>query len=135
SLSEELATDVSKLTGGLGADLVLESAGGATFRASLAATKRVTGRVVVYGLAGGEAAISNWELVYKHPLQLIGLNIGALIGAAPQLFGQLMAELSALIVAGVIKPTRSTDYDLADGAAVLATLASRTTVGKLALIP
>ncbi|HYP74690.1 MAG TPA: zinc-binding dehydrogenase [Polyangiaceae bacterium] len=135
SLSEELATDVSKLTGGLGADLVLESAGGATFRASLAATKRVTGRIVVYGLAGGEAAISNWELVYKHPLQLIGLNIGALIGAAPQLFGQLMAELSALIVAGVIKPTRSTDYDLADGAAVLATLASRTTVGKLALIP
>jgi hypothetical protein len=31
---------------------------------SLAATKRVTGRVVVYGLPAGEAAITNWELVY-----------------------------------------------------------------------
>ena len=49
-----------------GVDLVLESAGGATFRASLAVARRVTGRVVVYGLAGGEAAVTNWELVYRH---------------------------------------------------------------------
>jgi NADPH:quinone reductase len=37
---------------------VLESVGGATLDASLAATKRVTGRVVVFGLAGGDAAIT-----------------------------------------------------------------------------
>ena len=63
----DLAAEVLRLTGGAGADLVLESAGGATFHASLAAAKPVTGRVVVYGVAGGEAAITNWELVYTAP--------------------------------------------------------------------
>ena len=82
--------------------------GGDTFSASLAAARRVTGRVVVYGVAGGEAAITNWELVYKHQVHVIGLNIGVLIGAAPQLFGELMGELSALIAAGVLSPARPT---------------------------
>ena len=90
-----------RLTGGAGADVVLESAGGATFDASLAAAKRVTGRVVVYGVAGGEAPVTNWELVYKHQVHVIGLNIGVLIQAAPQIFGEVMRELSALIAAGV----------------------------------
>jgi NADPH2:quinone reductase len=58
SRGANLAAEVLQLTDGTGADLVLESAGGATFNASLAAAKRVTGRVVVYGVAGGEAAIT-----------------------------------------------------------------------------
>jgi NADPH2:quinone reductase len=130
-----LAAQVLRLTGGAGADLVLESAGGATFQASLAAAKRVTGRVVVYGVAGGEAAITNWELVYRHQVHLIGLNIGVLIEAAPQVFGEVMGELSALITAGVVTPARPTVHDLADGPKVLAELEARATVGKLALRP
>jgi NADPH:quinone reductase len=123
------------MTGGAGADLVLESAGGATFKASLAAAKPVTGRVIVYGVAGGEAAITNWELVYKHQVHIIGLNVGALIRSTPQIFGALMGEMSALIAAGVLTPTRPTAYDLADGPKVLADLEARATVGKLALLP
>jgi NADPH2:quinone reductase len=131
----DLAAEVLRLTGGSGADLVLESAGGATFGASLAAAKRVTGRVVVYGVAGGEAAITNWELVYKHQVHIIGLNIGVLIQAAPQIFGELMGELFALTAAGVLTPGRPTAYELADGPKALAELESRATVGKLALLP
>jgi NADPH2:quinone reductase len=135
SRSADLATEVLRLTGGAGADLVLESVGGATFDASLAATKRVTGRVVVYGLAGGEAAISNWELVYKHQIHVIGLNIGILIQAAPHMFGQLMGELFGLLAAGVLSPRQPTTYALADGPKALAALEARATVGKLALLP
>jgi NADPH2:quinone reductase len=131
----DLATEVRRLTGGTGADVVLESAGGSTFDASLAAARRVTGRVVVYGLAGGEAAITNRELVYEHPVHLIGFNLGVLIQAAPQLFGELMGELSALVAAGVVGPGRPGTYGLADGPAALAELAARATVGKLALLP
>jgi NADPH2:quinone reductase len=131
----DLAADVLRMTGGAGADLVLESAGGATFKASLAAAKPVTGRVIVYGVAGGEAAITNWELVYKHQVHIIGLNVGALIRSTPQIFGALMGEMSALIAAGVLTPTRPTAYDLADGPKVLADLEARATVGKLALLP
>ncbi|HVQ90320.1 MAG TPA: zinc-binding dehydrogenase [Mycobacteriales bacterium] len=131
----DLGTEVRRLTGGAGADLVLESAGDTTFDASLAAAKRVTGRVVVYGLAGGEAAITNWELVYKHQVHIIGLNLGMLIQAAPQLFGELMGELFALIAAGVLTPGQPTTYELADGPKALAELEARATVGKLALLP
>jgi NADPH2:quinone reductase len=129
----DIAADVRRLTGG--ADLVLESVGGATFAASLSAAKPVTGRVVVFGLAGGEAAITNWELVYQHQVHVIGLNIGALIQAAPQVFGEVMGEMSALIAMGVLTPTPPTSYDLADGPKALAELAGRATVGKLALRP
>jgi len=131
----ELAAEVLRLTGGAGADLVLESAGGATFEASLAAAKRVTGRVVVYGSAGGEAPVTNWELIYKHQVHVIGLNMGTLVQAAPQLYGEVMGELFALIAAGVLTPGQPAMYDLADGPKALAELESRATVGKLALLP
>jgi NADPH2:quinone reductase len=135
SVDGDVAAEVLRLTDGCGADVVLESAGGATFEASLAAAKRVTGRVVVYGMAGGDASISNWDLVFKHQLHVIGLNLGALIRFAPRLFGEVMGELSALIAAGVLTPGRPTTYDLADGPKVLAELQARATIGKLALLP
>ena len=135
SRSAGLAAEVLRLTGGTGADLVLESAGGATLGASLTAARRVTGRVIVYGAAGGEAPVTNWELIYKHQVQVIGLNIGVLIQAAPQVYGEIMAELFALIAAGVLTPGQPTTYELADGPRALAELESRATVGKLALLP
>jgi NADPH2:quinone reductase len=46
-----------------------------------------------------------------------------------------MAELSALIAAGVVTPGNPTAYKLADGAKALAELESRATIGKLALLP
>jgi len=130
-----LAGEVLRLTDGAGADLVLESVGGTTFEASLAAAKRVSGRVVVFGVVGGDAAITNWELVYKHQIQLIGLNIGILIEAAPQVFGEVMGQTFGLIAAGVLDPVTPTTYTLAEGPKALADLEARATVGKLALMP
>lgn len=133
--AENLAAEVLSLTGGVGVDLALESSGGATFHASLAAVRPVTGRVVVFGLAGGEATLTNWDLVYKHQVHVIGLNIGVLSQAAPQLFGRVMGELTALIDARVVTPQRPRTYPLADGAKALMELEDRTTIGKLALVP
>jgi NADPH:quinone reductase len=135
SRGADIAAEVLRLTGGMGADLVLESAGGDSFGASLAAAKRVTGRVVVYGLAGGDASITNWDLVYQHQVHVIGLNLGVLIQAAPQVFGEVMGELSGLVAAGVLTPGQPTAYDLADGPRALAELEARATIGKLALLP
>ncbi|CAN5920069.1 hypothetical protein BH11MYX3_BH11MYX3_34410 [soil metagenome] len=86
-------------------------------------------------MAGGTATISNWDLVYKHQIQIIGFNLGVLIQTAPQIFGENMGELGALIAAGVVTPARPTTYALADGPQALVDLEDRTTVGKLALIP
>jgi len=135
SRGADMQAEVQRLTDGEGVDLVLESVGGATFEASLAAAKRVTGRVVVYGLAGGEATINNWDLVYKNQVHVIGLNIGILIQSAPQIFGEVMGEMFGLISAGVLGPGQPTVYGLAQGAKALAELEARATVGKLALVP
>ncbi|MFB8275107.1 NADPH:quinone oxidoreductase family protein [Nocardia colli] len=135
SRGADLAAEVLELTDGVGVDVVLESVGGATFDTSLAVAKRVTGRVIVSGLAEGEASVTNWDLVYKHQIHLIGLNIGVLIQRTPQLFGELMGELFGLIAAGVLTPGQPTTYALADGPKALAELENRATVGKLALLP
>ncbi|MFG1922245.1 zinc-binding dehydrogenase [Cryptosporangium sp. NPDC048952] len=130
----DLPGAVRDLTGGHGADLVLESGGGPSFAAALAAARRVTGRVVVFGLPGGTASLTNEHLVYVDQVQVMGLNIGVLAQAAPQVFGEVMGELAALLAAGVLTPTDPTPYALADGAQALADLEARTTIGKLALV-
>ncbi|HEY3563259.1 MAG TPA: zinc-binding dehydrogenase [Kribbella sp.] len=130
SRSPTLTTDILDLTAG--ADLSLESTDLAT---SLEVTKPVTGRVVVYGLAASASPVTNWDLVYKHQLHLIGLNLGALIQHTPHLYGEILTELFALIAAGVLTPTTPTTYPLTDGPQALTALESRTTTGKLALVP
>jgi NADPH2:quinone reductase len=135
SRSTPLATDVLRLTDGTGVDLTLESIGGATLETSLTATKRVTGRVVVFGLPAGQSPVTNWDLVYKHQLHLIGLNIGVLIQHVPHLYGEVLTDLFSLIAAGVLTPATPTTYPLADGPQAVTSLESRTAIGKLALAP
>ena len=73
--------------------------------------------------------------MYKHQIHLIGLNIGTLIQAAPQIFGQVMGGMFGLIAHGVLGPAEPTTYNLPDGPKALAELEARATVGKLALLP
>ncbi|MGZ0146123.1 zinc-binding dehydrogenase [Kribbella sp. WER1] len=131
---QDLVADVLRLTAGRGVDVVLESAG-TTFRESVEVARRVTGKVVVIGAAGGEASISNWELNFKHPVHVIGQHLTTTIQQAPELFAETLEELQRLIDAGVYPPGTPTVYDLADGPKVLAALEARATVGKLALKP
>ncbi len=131
----DLAAEVRQLSGGKGVDVVLESVGGETFAKSLEVAKRVTGKVVVYGVAGGEASVSNWDLNFTHQVHVIGLHIGVLSQQAPDLFAELMSELAQLISIGVYPPGAPTVYDLADGPKALAELEARATVGKIALKP
>jgi len=131
----DVVAEVRRLTDGRGVDVVLESVGGEAFRQSVGMARRVTGKVVVIGAAGGESTISNWELNFKHPVQVMGLHLGSLIEHAPELFAEVMEQLGKLIDAGVYPPGEPTVYDLADGPKVLAELEAGATVGKLALRP
>ncbi|WP_433169062.1 NADPH:quinone oxidoreductase family protein [Kribbella sp. CA-247076] len=133
--SEDVKNAIRRLTRGKGVDLVVESVGGETFRQSVEVAKRVTGKVVVIGAAGGEASITNWELNFRHQVHVIGMHIGVLAQEAPEIFADLMAELDRLIELGVYPPGEPTVYDLAEGPKVLAALEARETTGKLALKP
>jgi NADPH:quinone reductase len=98
-------------------------------------TLRPGSRVIVYGAVGDDAAVYNWELIQKHQIHIIGLDIGRLIQAAPHIFGEVMGELFALVAARVLTPGEPAVYGLADGPKALAQLEARATVGKLALRP
>lgn len=116
-------------------DLVLESVGQATFRASLAVVKPFTGRIVVFGAASGEAVVSTHDLVYRHPVQLAGLHIGSLAAAEPQRYRRLLDELAGLIADGGYRPDPPVLHPLTEGPQLLQDLESRLTVGKHALDP
>ena len=144
-----------KLLGGVtaGQTVLIHAAAGATGQAAVTMAKHYGATVIataspgkhatvlalgadhVLDSLGGEASITNWVLVYKHQVHVIGFNIGVLIQAAPKIFGEVMGELSALVAAGVLSPGRPTACDLADGPKTLAELEARSTVGKLALLP
>ncbi|MFD0578782.1 MDR/zinc-dependent alcohol dehydrogenase-like family protein [Dactylosporangium darangshiense] len=79
--------------------------------------------------------MTNRRLVFDDQVQVMGLHIGVLARAEPELYAGLLDELRALVDAGVYPPGRPTVYDLADGPRALADLRDRLTVGKLALRP
>jgi NADPH2:quinone reductase len=123
-----------ELTGGQGADLILEMVGGDVFRKNLKA-QRAFGRMVVYGAASGESAnVNNVHLIFK-PVEVIGYHLSVLMRKRPDLFAEEMTEVMALIKAGVMKPDEPTQIPLADGAQALADMRARKTRGKVVLIP
>lgn len=129
----DLGAALGHLVGGV--DLVLESVGRDTFETSLAVTKRFTGRVVVFGNASGSATLTTHDLVFRHPVQVKGLHIGALASAAPALYRSLVTELGTLIDDGVYPPGTPESHPLTEGPAVLRDIETRTTRGKHALDP
>ncbi|MFE3462041.1 zinc-binding dehydrogenase [Nocardiopsis aegyptia] len=128
-----LAEEIMRATDGV--DLVLESVGRATFDASLAVARPITGRVVVFGNSSGRAVVSSHELTFQHPVQVKGLHIGTLAASAPGMYADLLSELRDLVSAGVYRPGTPTVHALADGPQVLHDLEARRTQGKHALDP
>ncbi|MDT0267486.1 zinc-binding dehydrogenase [Streptomyces sp. DSM 44915] len=130
-----LADEITRLTGGAGVDLVLESVGKATLATSLAVAKPFTGRIVVFGAASGDATITTHDLVFTHHAAIKGLHIGALATEAPSLYQSLLAEIAALVTNGVYPPGTPQVHPLAEGPEVLRQLQAGATHGKHALDP
>jgi NADPH:quinone reductase-like Zn-dependent oxidoreductase len=128
-----LADEITRRTDGV--DLVLETVGRATLDTSLAVTKRITGRIVVFGNSSGEAAVSTHGLTFDHPVQIKGLHIGTLAASASGMYADLLDELGRLVSAGVYRPGTPTIHALAEGPRVLQDLEERRTQGKHALDP
>jgi NADPH2:quinone reductase len=113
-----------------GQTVLIHAAAGGTGQAAVKLAKHHGATVIATASPGKHEVVR--ALGADH---VIGLNIGVLIQAAPQIFGEVMGRLFELIAAGVIGPGRPTAYELADGPKALAELEARATVGKLALLP
>lgn len=131
---QDFVAAVLELTQGRGADLVLESIGGKTFDSNLEATRKY-GRIVVFGAASGPATVSNVDLIFRRPIEVIGYHITQIIADRPDLFAAEMAEIQELMAAGVMVPAEPTAWPLARAAEALVELGGRRTTGKLVLVP
>jgi propanol-preferring alcohol dehydrogenase len=90
---EDPAAVVRDLTGGLGAELVLDFVGADTTMANAAAMARAMGRVAVVGLAGGRLPVGYGVLPFDCSLEI------PYWGTRPELF-----EVIALAQQGLIRP-------------------------------
>jgi NADPH:quinone reductase-like Zn-dependent oxidoreductase len=98
--TEDLRERVFELTAGKGADVVLDTVGGAMFEPALRSLG-FRGRQVVISSAGEPRVSFNLVDFYHHSLRLLGVDS---YGLTPREVGEIAAELRAGFETGVLRP-------------------------------
>ena len=132
------AGQVRDLTGGRGADVVLEMTGGAAFAESLACLAPF-GRLVVYGMASqhplalGAEAVTSFFYRPSPNQSLHAFNLGLWFGMRPAAAGQALGRLASLVATGEIRPQVGEVLPLAHAVEAHRRLEARATTGKVVL--
>lgn len=121
--SSDVVAEVRKLTGGRGADVVVDSVGASTWPDSLRALRR-GGRVVVCGATTGPAAAFDLRRLFWHQWSILGSTMGT---------RREYAEIVRLAHQHRLWPVVDSVTPLADGAAAFARMQRGEQIGKLVL--
>lgn len=132
--TRDFVAAVLELTGGRGADVVLDPVGGETFTRS---TRCIAweGRLLVVGAAGGSYAAARTNHVMVKNYSVIGVHWGGYRTRHPELVAAAHDELTALAVEGRIAPLVSRRTSLEAARDAVAGLAAGGTTGKLVVVP
>lgn len=128
-----LKETVAELTGGAGADVVVENLGGAVFEACLR-TLAWCGRIVVVGFAAGAPATLRANYLLIKNIAATGLHWSDYRDRRPELVQQAQAEIFALWQQGRLASQVTGALRLEHAAAALRRLADRKALGKLVLL-
>jgi NADPH:quinone reductase-like Zn-dependent oxidoreductase len=147
--AEDFAPRVMELTGGRGADVVLDSSGGDSFRKSYRCLAPL-GRLFLYGAAGLAPArtrrllpaLSWWlRLPRFRPLRLMmenravfGVHVGQL-WERRDVLQEIMEDVLYLTSDGTLRPVVDRTFPLEEAAAAHAYLQDRRNFGKVLLTP
>jgi NADPH:quinone reductase len=127
------AAEVRRLTDGKGADIVIETAGGAVLNQALQAMAPF-GRMIFLGQSSGETAlIDPWQLTDKNH-SVIGFYIGAYLANA-ELLTATIGELFGFVGSGQVKIQVGKVLPLSQAAEAHRLLEGRKTTGKVVLQP
>ena len=125
--------EVKKLTGGKGVDIVYDPIGDKVAEESLRCLAWC-GRLLILGfLGGGPTNIRSNYLLIKG-IDAIGVRVGGLTEAAPELAIANMKTLIDLAGQGRLKPRISHRFPLEQAAAALQAVIDRTVIGKAVLV-
>lgn len=130
----ELAGEVRAVTGGLGAELVLDGVGKDSWAASLASVAR-RGMIATYGNASGPApAVAPLELARAGSVFLTRPTLFDWI-ATPELRETAWARLCDMVESGTINANIGQRFPLSEAAEVHRRLEARQTLGATILAP
>lgn len=132
NLRDSLRKQVAALSGGRGADVILDPVGGDVFDASLRALAW-RGRLVVLGFAAGRIPEVKANYLLVKNITVTGLQISDYRDRDPAWFRRAQAELFAWFEAGMLAPRVTARYPLEGFAAGLAHFTRRGMHGKIVL--
>ncbi len=131
--TENLASEVRRLTGGAGVEVVYDSIGEATFEASLDSLA-LRGHMVTYGNASGPVpAVSPLELMRRGSLTLTRPSLFHY--ATPDRLPAMAAALFEMVASGAVKPKIAHRLPLSEIAEAHRLLESGKTTGAIILAP
>ena len=131
---ESLKERTKELTGGLGADVIIDSVGGDTFLECLRCINW-EGRILVVGFASGAIPKAPMNLPLLKGCSIVGVFWGTFADRSPE---QNRANFNRLLdwtAAGIIAPRISARFPLESSVEALSTIAARRVIGKVVLTP
>ena len=132
-LREGWATRVRELTGGRGADVVIDPVGGDAFDDAVRCLAPF-GRIVVVGFAGGGIPTVKVNRLLLRNVSVLGAGWGEALRVDPSLLATV-ADGVADLVTGGLRPPVTRRVPLADGAGAVELLASGGVRGKIVIEP
>lgn len=133
SAADGLEQRIRAANGGEPVDVVFEMSGGAVFDACLAATAPF-GRLVTYGISGGEGNRVHTRRLMARSISLVGFWLFDAL-ERPEMVGPALDDLYARASRGEIRAVVGATYPLADAARAQEDIAARRTTGKVLLDP
>ncbi|MGH9804112.1 MAG: zinc-binding dehydrogenase [Candidatus Acidiferrales bacterium] len=147
--TQDFEEAVRGLTSGEGVDVILDAVGGASYRKSYRLLRQ-GGRLICFGMSSAvvgkgrslRALKEWWNAPSFNPLDMIGknrivlgLHLGPMAKAHPELIFAWTQELFRLYAEGKIKPHIGATFALGEAAAAHHYIHERRNVGKVLLIP
>ena len=128
-----LKDQVKELTGGKGANVVYDPVGGQLFDQCLRSVAW-NGRILIIGFASGTIPQIPANLPLLKGASVIGVFWGRFAKEEPNEHMQNIKELFDFYAKGEIRPKISAKFALEDGAAAIASLAERRSIGKVVVM-
>ncbi len=131
-VTQDIAEEVRRLTGGKGVDLVLESVGGEVFEKSLQVLA-LMGRMVIFGNSSGRPRTVDETALQGMSKTLAGLSVGGIRARHPEFLRSGCEELLHLLAEGKIRAVIGRKLPLREAAEAHRFIASRASFGKILL--
>jgi len=131
---EDFETEVKRITGGKGVEVVYDGVGRATFEKNLN-VMRLRGMLVVYGMSSGAVPpVDPAKLSEKGSLYMARTTLAHFTATREELLARTSA-LFSMIADGKLKVRIAKNYPLAEAAQAHRDMEARTLAGKLLLVP